>query len=196
MSNYIRREDRVPLLAILALVLVTLIPGLQEPGFWPQLSATLIGALFGIPAGLWANRLVARRTDEKEADRIVSWLKTELEENLRAVAVMTADFRRRDYPAVMGAVTKLRDSLWRSVSNTGKVGTIRSADLVQRLADAYESVSLLRLLADLFFRGDEFVRIPGKPGFEAPFDNLWWRGVEEAEKRLRNVLAVIEGGTR
>jgi hypothetical protein len=187
----LRRGERVSILFVLVTLGLMALAVYRDDAFFPQLVATLIGAVFGIPVGLWANRIVARQAAENEARQIVGWLHKELADNLNAVRAM-GEGGRKDYPAVMAAATTLRDDLWHSVSSAGKVGILPSADLIRRLADAYNSVSVLRLLARLFFHGDQFVRLPSTPGFNAPFDDLWWKEVEKADVRLRHVTALTE----
>jgi hypothetical protein len=170
----------------------------QEVGFWADfvsnLKATLIGAIIGIPLGLWASVLVQERAARSEARAILGHLEAELRLNYETAQELARRAReeRQDHPAAMVAFTELRDGFWRATRDAGKLALVTDDALVGALVEAYTSVAILTLLAHSLFQGSPLVALPGgRPGFNPQFDARWWDEVVRAEPAIDAALQAV-----
>src|SRR3990172_3949444 len=173
------------LVSVFLLVLgVFVVCGDKLPNGVGELFATLVGVF----VGLRLEHRLADRKDDAEMKRGLEMLSAEMEANLGAARIISGELL--DFPAVVTALFSLRDEFW-SVVSRGKRGELIDLDTLKGVAEAYDAAHDLRLLAQLFFVGNELVRTPGSSGFSSVFDSLRKERATKAVKAIEAALLSV-----
>jgi hypothetical protein len=98
--------------------------------------ATLLGVVVGIPAGLWANRLVERGRQQEEQRRVVRLLREELDAALNHELL-------NDPLNPLTSPVYLDTGAWDSISVTGDANSIQDTRLLGEISNAYHRVESL-----------------------------------------------------
>ena len=189
------------MLALLALIVVLAIGLLCVlQGLLPESVLNLVGTLTGVFVAVSLEAWLNRRKEKKEAAQAVEMVRGEPESNL-FVAQRVRD-EEKDLNAVVMSLLSLREEFWTAVSRGGRIAVIEDLERLRDVAGAYDYVRALRLVSELFFRGDETIRLEGKPGFTPEFDLLrkelaaaTAKAVEGALKSLGEPAEGAEGST-
>ncbi|MCL4466916.1 MAG: hypothetical protein M1389_12980 [Chloroflexi bacterium] len=121
--------------------------------FIANMLATAIGAVLGIPLGLWINRQgqlasekreATRRTEEasERERRVLGLIETKLEGNERVIEAWSGIQRRSGRPMLDGS--RLKDELWRALSDGGELSWLRDLELIDAISNAYFATRLAK----------------------------------------------------
>jgi hypothetical protein len=111
--------------------------------FWPQLIATLIGVGFGIPAGVWLNHLIERRTQKRKVQKIKDLVVAELSTNTQYLIEWKDNKNKGDIESGTLA-NHLHVETWRAFSEGGELEWIEDFRLRDSLSSAYHHTRIVQ----------------------------------------------------
>jgi hypothetical protein len=127
--------------------------------FWPQLSVALIGLCFGIPitlfatflgvglgipAGLYLEGRIEKRTGKVRKAKILSAIREELEINVSYLTNYKAHLEGRE----TRTLTTIRNETWIAFREGGELEWIRDPTLLNQLASVYFFINLVNHMSE------------------------------------------------
>ena len=119
--------------------------------FWPQLLATVVGLVLGVPIAFGISRHQERKKTEERKKKIIQAIHQELEINRENLSYWLQDIERK-YPNQDILTYQLRDQTWKAFSEGGEIEWIKDPALLNLLADSYYRVSFVNYVSDRYFQ--------------------------------------------
>jgi len=122
------------------------------PSFWPNLAASALAVILGIPTALWIDRLVKRadslrvlQSKKEDERKILKLIDDELNYNRRLI--LPAGRRN----TIASPVRPLKYDLWEALKSSGGLQAIADVSLVNKITSAYFLIKALGRMEQLAY---------------------------------------------
>ena len=123
--------------------------------FLPNLLATFIGALVGIPIALMLDRRQESGRAQASNQKMLTLLRAELDQNAKQVENWQNSADRSRGTGVLAAV--LKNELWRAFSDGGELSWLKDLEILSAISNAYYCIRTLSDLAEKHFNSIQFL---------------------------------------
>ena len=118
--------------------------------FLPDVVATLLGAVIGIPIALWLSNFQGNREQKRRKEKILGLLREELLENIGTLGRWDAGDKNFMIESIHLLIF-IKAKHWDAFSDGGELQWINNPNLLGEIADAYNSLRMMKDLCDKYF---------------------------------------------
>ena len=165
---------------------------MPNSGFWNDFisngTATLLGAILGIPIALWISTFQSTIEQRARKTKILTLLEEEISENF-ALLKLWDQWPESFIVRSLNLLARIKVKHWNAFSDGGELQWIQNPDLLGQIADAYHNLIMLKELCDKLFLVLPMNAIEGSEGVISELKSL-------IESEIEKTISVSEGTMR